>query len=122
MTVDLDATNLKERKPSEESLNHLILKDDELQTIKALASRLTKTNVWNADYIEGKGAGGIVLLHGMPTHDSDLATLTVSEVPLESEKHILLVIIPETSSRRDYTADLHLQRPLQSIYTVHSYP
>ena len=52
---------------SENSINHLVINDSALETIRALASRRHKaTENWSVDFIEGKGVGQIILLHGPP--------------------------------------------------------
>lgn len=49
------------------SINHLVMEGSALDTIRALASRRQKrAESWSVDYIEGKGAGQIILLHGPP--------------------------------------------------------
>lgn len=65
----MDTSRLREIEPSSESMENLVIGDDELKTIKALASRLSKTSSWEADYIRGKGSGGIILLHGNLSHN-----------------------------------------------------
>jgi hypothetical protein len=53
--------------PSDDSINNLVVSDSALKTIRALASRLdrnTAKKTWSADFIEGKGIGKIILLHG----------------------------------------------------------
>ncbi|KAL8649650.1 MAG: hypothetical protein Q9210_004274 [Variospora velana] len=51
--------------PSEESIENLVLDKVELETIRGLARRQnSKHDVWAADFIEGKGTGQIILLHG----------------------------------------------------------
>lgn len=55
---------------SSESLSNLIIGGDELQTIRALSNKQnSKTKQWSADFIEGKGSGQIILLHGMHSPD-----------------------------------------------------
>lgn len=50
---------------SDDSIQHLVLDDDELKTIKALSTRqYSQREAWAADFIEGKGTGQIILLHG----------------------------------------------------------
>ncbi|KAI4266404.1 MAG: hypothetical protein L6R35_006951, partial [Caloplaca aegaea] len=51
--------------PSEESIENLVLDKDELETLRGLARRQnSRHDVWAADFIEGKGTGQIILLHG----------------------------------------------------------
>jgi hypothetical protein len=53
--------------PSDDSINNLVVSDSALKTIRALASRLDRNKAkktWSADFIEGKGIGQIILLHG----------------------------------------------------------
>lgn len=50
---------------SDDSIEHLVLDEDEIRTIKALSTRqYSKHEAWAADFIEGKGTGQIMLLHG----------------------------------------------------------
>ena len=53
--------------PSADSINNLVIAESALRTISALASRQqrnTAKTTWSADFIEGKGIGQIILLHG----------------------------------------------------------
>jgi hypothetical protein len=53
--------------PSADSINNLVMSESALRTIRALASRRDHNTVkttWSADFIDGKGAGQIILLHG----------------------------------------------------------
>ena len=64
--------------PSDESISNLVIGQDELETIQALSNRQnSKIRHWSADFIEGKGSGQIILLHGI----SPLAHF-VSDTPL----------------------------------------
>jgi hypothetical protein len=52
---------------SDDSINNLVVSESALKTIRALASRRIRDTVktsWSADFIEGKGSGQIILLHG----------------------------------------------------------
>ncbi|KAI0098855.1 P-loop containing nucleoside triphosphate hydrolase protein [Nemania sp. FL0031] len=65
--VTIQPDYITEVEPSNESLDHLVLGPSELSTIKALATRQnSKRDIWAADFIEGKGTGQIILLHGPP--------------------------------------------------------
>ena len=56
---------LQEVKQSEEGIENLVLGDTEMKTIKGLSKRQnSKRETWAADFIEGKGTGQIILLHG----------------------------------------------------------
>ncbi|KAK8133234.1 P-loop containing nucleoside triphosphate hydrolase protein [Apiospora kogelbergensis] len=58
---------LQEVKQSEEGIENLVLGDTEMKTIKGLSKRQnSKRETWAADFIEGKGTGQIILLHGPP--------------------------------------------------------
>jgi hypothetical protein len=52
--------------PSHDSINKVVLADpDALKTIRALSARQNAgLRSWSADFIEGKGSGQIILLHG----------------------------------------------------------
>jgi len=57
---------VQESVPSNESITNLIIAQDELKTIQALSNRQnSETRQWSADFIEGKGSGQIILLHGI---------------------------------------------------------
>ena len=54
-----------ETKQSNESMRNLVLGADEKRTLQALATRQnSERQSWAADFIEGKGTGQIILLHG----------------------------------------------------------
>lgn len=64
MLISLDY--VEESVPSDESISNLIIAQDELKTIQALSNRQnSETRHWSADFIEGKGSGQIILLHGI---------------------------------------------------------
>ena len=47
------------------SINNLILGKEQLEMIRALSRRQSRRHdAWSADFIEGKGTGTIILLHG----------------------------------------------------------
>lgn len=52
--------------PSPDSIDNLVLVDPHaLETIQALSMKQTSASrSWSADFIEGKGTGQIILLHG----------------------------------------------------------
>ncbi|GAB1729922.1 hypothetical protein NU195Hw_Modified_191t1 [Hortaea werneckii] len=53
--------------PSEDSIKNLQLDPAAVQIIKALSMQQDQSgDSWGADFIEGKGAGQIILLHGPP--------------------------------------------------------
>jgi hypothetical protein len=65
MIVEIDCSRLEIVRSSDKSFNSLVLDDDTEETVRALMSRLKKKgSVWSADFVEGKGTGGIILLHG----------------------------------------------------------
>lgn len=66
--VKVSMENVRLIKPSPESINNVVLANpDALQTLRALSARQNAgLRSWSADFIEGKGAGQIVLLHGKP--------------------------------------------------------
>jgi hypothetical protein len=54
--------------PSNDSINNLVMSESALKTITALASRQDRNTAkatWSADFIQGKGIGQIILLHGI---------------------------------------------------------
>lgn len=56
---------IRELVPSVDSISNLVIGEDELRTIRALSNKQnSKTKQWAADFIEGKGTGQIILLHG----------------------------------------------------------
>lgn len=63
MTIQTD--NVSEVESSDDSISNLVIDEAELKTIQALSTRQnSKRDIWAADFIEGKGTGQIVLLHG----------------------------------------------------------
>ena len=57
--------NISELILSNESIDNLVLDEAELKTIRALSVRQNSMrDIWAADFIEGKGTGQIILLHG----------------------------------------------------------
>jgi len=62
--ITMDGVRLLE--PAPDSINNLVLVDPHaLETIQALSMRQHSTShSWSADFIEGKGTGQIILLHG----------------------------------------------------------
>lgn len=65
--ISVDVSHLTEVKQSTESIDNLIIDAKELKMIKALSDqRNDSAEIWAADFIEGKGSGKIVLLHGPP--------------------------------------------------------
>lgn len=64
--VMINMDHVRRLKPSEESLQNLALVDEEaLELLRGLSARQNVgARSWSADFIEGKGAGQIVLLHG----------------------------------------------------------
>lgn len=67
VTVELDTSRLEEVKKSDRSYDSLVLPDDSKKMIQAVVRRLEKQETettWSADFVTGKGSGGIILLHG----------------------------------------------------------
>ncbi|KAI0450704.1 P-loop containing nucleoside triphosphate hydrolase protein [Xylaria acuta] len=63
----IQADYMTEVAQSIESLENLVLDKVAMQTIRALATRQnSKREVWAADFVDRKGAGQIMLLHGPP--------------------------------------------------------
>lgn len=57
---------IQESVPSDEIISNLIIGPGELQIIKALSNRQNShVKHWSVDFIEGKGSGQIILLHGI---------------------------------------------------------
>lgn len=52
--------------PSQDSIDNLVLVDPHaLETVQALSAKQNSASrSWSADFIEGKGTGQIILLHG----------------------------------------------------------
>lgn len=64
--VQISLDHVQESVPSNESISNLVIGEAELKTIQALSNRQnSKVKHWSADFIEGKGSGQIILLHGM---------------------------------------------------------
>ncbi|KAJ5744745.1 hypothetical protein N7533_009615 [Penicillium manginii] len=71
---------IQESVPSDESISNLVIGPDELRTIQALSNRQnSKTGYWSADFIEGKGLGQIILLHGPPGVGKTYTVEAISE-------------------------------------------
>lgn len=67
---------IQEIVPSLESISNLIIGEDELRTIRALSNKQnSKTKQWSADFIQGKGTGQIILLHGRHSPGNVLSRL-----------------------------------------------
>ncbi|KAI7152871.1 hypothetical protein KC349_g8727 [Hortaea werneckii] len=65
MTISLG--HVQRIEPSDDSIKNLQLDPAAVQIIKALSMQQDQSgDSWGADFIEGKGAGQIVLLHGPP--------------------------------------------------------
>ncbi|KAI1131425.1 hypothetical protein F5Y10DRAFT_233636 [Nemania abortiva] len=65
--LTIQADFMTEVAQSDEGLGNLVVGETERRTIKALATRQnSRREVWAADFIEGKGTGQIMLLHGPP--------------------------------------------------------
>ncbi|KAF5625449.1 AAA family ATPase [Fusarium sp. NRRL 25303] len=78
MLISLDY--VQESVPSDESISNLIIAQDELKTIQALSNRQnSETRHWTADFIEGKGSGQIILLHGPPGVGKTYTVEAISE-------------------------------------------
>jgi Cdc6-like AAA superfamily ATPase len=56
---------IREIVPSVDTISNLVIGEEELRTIRALSNKQnSKSKQWAADFIEGKGTGQIILLHG----------------------------------------------------------
>ncbi|KAF5605598.1 TOB3 (member of AAA-ATPase family) [Fusarium pseudoanthophilum] len=78
MLISLDY--VQEPIPLEESISNLIIAQDDLKTIQALSNRQnSQTRHWSADFIEGKGSGQIILLHGPPGVGKTYTVEAISE-------------------------------------------
>ncbi|CAJ2509401.1 Uu.00g144270.m01.CDS01 [Anthostomella pinea] len=65
--VVVQPDQIVELEESTESIANLVLGEAELKTLRALSTRQnSKRDIWAADFIEGKGTGQIILLHGPP--------------------------------------------------------
>ncbi|KLO90821.1 TOB3 (member of AAA-ATPase family) [Fusarium fujikuroi] len=82
MLISLDY--VQESVPSDESISNLIIAQDELKTIQALSNRQnSEIRHWTADFIEGKGSGQIILLHGIsPQYEIILAMFSADNLVL----------------------------------------
>jgi hypothetical protein len=73
---------IREIVPSLDSISNLIIGEDELRTIRALSNKQnSKTKQWSTDFIEGKGTGQIILLHGRLSPDIVVSRLTIVTGP-----------------------------------------
>jgi hypothetical protein len=65
MVVTIQADNVIELTESNDSISNLVIDEAGLKVIRAMATRQnSKRDIWAADFIEGKGKGQIILLHG----------------------------------------------------------
>lgn len=65
MSIDTDL--LSDVKRAADPLKHVIIPEDDIMLIKALSFQHPQSQPqWGVDFIEGKGLGKIVLLHGPP--------------------------------------------------------
>ncbi|KAJ5337097.1 uncharacterized protein N7506_005119 [Penicillium brevicompactum] len=71
---------IQESVPSDEIISNLIIGPGELQIIKALSNRQNShVKHWSVDFIEGKGSGQIILLHGPPGVGKTYTVEAISE-------------------------------------------
>ncbi|KAJ5691938.1 hypothetical protein N7462_001361 [Penicillium macrosclerotiorum] len=78
IVISLD--HVQESVPSDESIRNLVISEAELKTIQALSHRQnSKIKHWSADFIEGKGSGQIILLHGPPGVGKTYTVEAISE-------------------------------------------
>jgi Cdc6-like AAA superfamily ATPase len=47
-------------------INTLVIPEGTRQLLQSLCRKFTSSVTWSADFIEGKGEGNIILLHGKP--------------------------------------------------------
>ncbi|SMR57672.1 unnamed protein product [Zymoseptoria tritici ST99CH_3D1] len=92
MMINMD--HVRRLKPSEESLQNLALVDEEaLELLRGLSARQNVgARSWSADFIEGKGAGQIVLLHGPPGVGK---TYTVESIAAWLERPLLSLTVAD---------------------------
>ncbi|SMR55296.1 unnamed protein product [Zymoseptoria tritici ST99CH_1E4] len=92
MMINMD--HVRRLKPSEESLQNLALVDEEaLELLRGLSARQNAgARSWSADFIEGKGAGQIVLLHGPPGVGK---TYTVESIAAWLERPLLSLTVAD---------------------------
>lgn len=66
LEVLISMDHVRTLQPAPDSIDNLVLVDpNALETIQALSTRQNSTTrSWSADFIEGKGTGQIILLHG----------------------------------------------------------
>ncbi|RDW63358.1 hypothetical protein BP6252_10903 [Coleophoma cylindrospora] len=63
----IDVKNLQEVHRAKDPLSNVVIRKEDIEIIKALSFREKNAEkAWGADFIEGKGLGQIVLLHGPP--------------------------------------------------------
>lgn len=74
-TERLNVASFHEPTFEEDMIDKLVMNSTRIKTLKALAGSYIrqdihgnslKTDPWNADFIQGKGQGKIILLHGKP--------------------------------------------------------
>ncbi|GAM34113.1 hypothetical protein TCE0_015r01483 [Talaromyces pinophilus] len=71
---------IREIVPSVDTISNLVIGEEELRTIRALSNKQnSKSKQWAADFIEGKGTGQIILLHGPPGVGKTYTVETIAE-------------------------------------------
>jgi hypothetical protein len=77
--------NLSEVTSEGDSIANLVLDEAEISTLRALSTRhSSQRDIWAADFIEGKGTGQIILLHGY------VLTKTRSQSADDLQVHLVL--------------------------------
>lgn len=75
MIEQLHVESLREPKFEQDMIDKLVMDPARIKTLKALAGSYIRENKhgvkstqapWSADFIQGKGQGQIILLHGKP--------------------------------------------------------
>jgi SpoVK/Ycf46/Vps4 family AAA+-type ATPase len=62
----IDVGSLEEVPATADPLQYLVLNPEDLKLLKSLSHQQSSGTAWTADFIQGKGVGQIVLLHGPP--------------------------------------------------------
>ncbi|PGH01695.1 hypothetical protein AJ79_07849 [Helicocarpus griseus UAMH5409] len=90
----VEADYVSETASSEESIAGLVLKEDELRMTRCLSKRQNSNHrTWAADFIDGKGTGQIILLHGPPGVGK---TYTVESIAEWLHRPLLSLTIADT--------------------------
>ncbi|KAK7961728.1 uncharacterized protein PG986_002553 [Apiospora aurea] len=111
LAVEIDPNSIQQLTRSAQSIENLVLGESELKTIKGLARRQnSKRATWAAGFVEGKGTGQIILLHGPPGVGK---TYTVEAVAQYLHRPLVALTIADIG-----TVETRVERELITCFTM----